>query len=215
MLVPGLLVVGYNRSVSKIGQARLAILVGHRGRGSNMANLIRQSRAGKLHAAVGVVVSTGRDSPALAIADAEHVATRIVPTTAPDYERMLLDALKEHRVDLVCLAGYMRLLPQNILDAYPHRVLNIHPALLPKFGGQGMYGAHLHRAVLDSGDTESGCTVHLVNERYDEGPIIHQLRCPVLPDDTPETLAARVLELEHEAYVVAINHVIDHFSLAH
>ena len=109
----------------------------------------------------------------------------------------------------------MRLLPQNILDAYPHRVLNIHPALLPKFGGQGMYGAHLHRAVLDSGDTESGCTVHLVNERYDEGPIIHQLRCPVLPDDTPETLAARVLELEHEAYVVAINHVIDHFSLAH
>lgn len=179
-----------------------------------MANLIRQSRAGNLNAQVGVVIATGRDSQALAIADAEGIATRIVPTSAPDYDRMLLDALKEHRVDLVCLAGYLRLLPNNVIHAYPHRVLNIHPALLPKFGGQGMYGMRVHEAVLAAGEQESGCTVHLVNEHYDEGPILYQLRCAVAPDDTPESLAARVLELEHEAYIVAINHVLDHFSLA-
>lgn len=179
-----------------------------------MANLIRQSRAGNLNAQVGVVIATGRDSQALAIADAEGIATRIVPTSAPDYDRMLLDALKEHRVDLVCLAGYLRLLPNNVIHAYPHRVLNIHPALLPKFGGQGMYGMRVHEAVLAAGEQESGCTVHLVNEQYDEGPILYQLRCAVAPDDTPESLAARVLELEHEAYIVAINHVLDHFSLA-
>ncbi|MFN3683119.1 MAG: formyltransferase family protein, partial [Fimbriimonadaceae bacterium] len=109
---------------------------------------------------------------------------------------------------LVCLAGYMRLLPKEVLDSFPNRVLNIHPALLPKFGGKGMYGMRVHEAVLRAGEAESGCTVHLVNERYDEGPIVVQLRCPVLPDDTPETLAARVLELEHRAYPEAVRKVL-------
>jgi phosphoribosylglycinamide formyltransferase-1 len=103
----------------------------------------------------------------------------------------------------------MRLLPEEVLAAFPNRVLNIHPALLPKFGGKGMYGMHVHEAVVAARETESGCTVHFVNEHYDEGAILHQRRCPVLPDDTPETLAARVLEQEHLAYPEAIQLVLE------
>jgi phosphoribosylglycinamide formyltransferase-1 len=99
-------------------------------------------------------------------------------------------------------------LPLEVLSLFPNRVLNIHPALLPKFGGKGMYGHHVHEAVLAAGEAESGCSVHFVNERYDEGAVILQKVCPVLPDDTPDTLAARVLVLEHQAYPEALAKVI-------
>lgn len=98
----------------------------------------------------------------------------------------------------------MRLLPSEVLERYPNRVLNIHPALLPKFGGKGMYGMHVHKAVVEAEESESGCTVHYVNERYDEGAIILQLRCEVRPTDTPEDVAARVLKLEHKAFAEAL-----------
>jgi len=111
-------------------------------------------------------------------------------------------------VDFICLAGYMRLLPSEVLELFPRRILNIHPALLPKHGGKGMYGHHVHEAVLAAGDAESGASVHYVTENYDEGDVILQRRCPVLPDDTPETLAARVLVEEHEAYVEALRLMI-------
>jgi formyltetrahydrofolate-dependent phosphoribosylglycinamide formyltransferase len=106
--------------------------------------------------------------------------------------------LREHRVDLIVLAGYLRLVPRSVIGAYRGRIINIHPALLPAFGGQGMYGKRVHAAVLASGRRESGCTVHLVDEEYDRGPILAQRRVPVLPDDTVESLAARVLEAEHQ-----------------
>lgn len=106
--------------------------------------------------------------------------------------------------DFICLAGFMKLLPSEVLRAFPNRVLNIHPALLPKFGGKGMYGHHVHEAVLAAGEKESGCTVHLVTDQYDEGEILVQLCCPVRATDTPESLAARVLELEHRAYPEAV-----------
>ncbi len=117
-----------------------------------------------------------------------------------DYAARLLDTLREHHVGLIVLAGYMRLLPASTVDAYRGRILNIHPALLPDFGGQGMYGVRVHQAVLDAGRTVSGATVHLVDEQYDTGPILDQERIDVLPDDTPESLAARVLEVEHRLY---------------
>ena len=108
----------------------------------------------------------------------------------------------EKRIDLVCLAGYLRWL--KIEPRYRGRVMNIHPALLPKFGGPGMYGHHVHRAVLAAGETESGCTVHFVDEEYDHGPVILQRTCPVLPDDDPDSLAARVFEQECKAYPEAV-----------
>jgi phosphoribosylglycinamide formyltransferase-1 len=106
------------------------------------------------------------------------------------------------------LAGYLRLLPVEVLRKFPGRVLNIHPALLPKFGGKGMYGRHVHEAVIASGDSESGASVHLVDERYDEGQVLVQRRCSVLPDDTPQSLAARVLKEEHLAYVEALQRLL-------
>src|SRR5690606_22036038 len=105
--------------------------------------------------------------------------------------------LAEHGIELIVLAGYLRQVPDEVVAAYRGRILNVHPALLPGFGGKGMYGMHVHRAVLAAGVRVSGATVHLVDERYDEGPILAQWPVPVLPGDTPETLAARVLRVEH------------------
>jgi folate-dependent phosphoribosylglycinamide formyltransferase PurN len=111
---------------------------------------------------------------------------------------------REVQPDLICLAGYVRLLPANVVRAYRHRILNIHPALLPLFGGKGMYGLRVHEAVLQSGMKVTGCTVHFVDEQYDTGPIVLQSVMEVRDDDTPETLAARLLPVEHATYVRAI-----------
>ncbi|MDB5036450.1 MAG: phosphoribosylglycinamide formyltransferase [Chlorobi bacterium] len=120
--------------------------------------------------------------------------------TEEEYGRAGLAMLATRGIDMIVLAGFMRKLPEAVVDACTGRILNIHPALLPKFGGRGMYGHHVHEAVLAAGEGESGVTVHLVDREYDTGPTIAQARVPVLPDDTPETLAARVLALEHRLY---------------
>lgn len=135
-----------------------------------------------------------------ALQRAEHASIpSIVLDTRPgsDHEGWLMDALDAHRIDLVILAGYLRQVPDEVVERYRNRILNIHPALLPGFGGQGMYGARVHRAVLAAGVKISGATVHLVDERYDEGEIVAQWPVPVLPGDTVESLAARVLRVEH------------------
>ncbi|MBI3292599.1 MAG: phosphoribosylglycinamide formyltransferase, partial [Elusimicrobia bacterium] len=112
--------------------------------------------------------------------------------------------LEARQVDLVCLAGFLWWLDAEFIQRFRDRILNIHPALLPKFGGKGMYGRRVHEAVLASGEKESGCTVHVVDEEYDHGPIVLQAKVPVLPTDTPETLAVRVQEQEHRLYPEAI-----------
>ncbi|MCB8932983.1 MAG: phosphoribosylglycinamide formyltransferase [Chthonomonadaceae bacterium] len=183
---------------------RIAILVGSQGRGSNMRALAEACARGDVPASVALVVSPKEATGAVETARKLGLAVAVLPYKDPAYEERLVSLLHEAGVQWICLAGTMRLLPSQVLAAYPDRVLNIHPALLPKFGGKGMYGHHVHEAVLAAGETESGCTVHRVNERYDEGEIVLQLRCPVLPDDTPETLAARVLALEHQAYAQAL-----------
>jgi formyltetrahydrofolate-dependent phosphoribosylglycinamide formyltransferase len=114
--------------------------------------------------------------------------------------RPVLEKLREYAVDWIVLAGFMNLIPTEILDAYPNRIVNIHPALLPKYGGKGMYGRHVHEAVVAAGEKESGITIHYVNERYDEGPVIFQVSCPVSPEDTPDDVAAKVHALEYEHY---------------
>lgn len=118
----------------------------------------------------------------------------------------ILDTLYDRRIDLIVLAGFLWLIPQNLTELFP--IINIHPALLPKYGGKGMFGMNVHKAVLASKDKESGITIHRVNLNYDEGDIIFQTKCPVLPGDTPETIADRIHELEHQHYSRVIEEIL-------
>jgi len=180
-------------------------MVGPRGRGSNMRALVEACKNGAVPATVEVVIASASGSDAEAVAASLDVRTAVV-VPGEDYGQRLLGELSG--CEWICLAGFLRILPAEVLGRFPNRVLNIHPALLPKYGGKGMYGHHVHEAVVRAGETESGCTVHLVNERYDEGAIVLQKRCPVLPKDSPDSLAARVLVLEHQAYPEALAKVI-------
>jgi phosphoribosylglycinamide formyltransferase-1 len=170
-----------------------------------MACLIEACRSRRVPAEVSVVVAPKEDSPAAL--RARELGVRVVAVPFDEsFGTKLLEAVSD--CDWICLAGFLRLLPLEVLRRFHNRILNIHPALLPKFGGKGMYGRHVHEAVLAANETESGCSVHYVTERYDEGETVLQLKCPVLPDDTPESLATRVLELEHQAYPEALAKLI-------
>ena len=171
---------------------RVAVAVS--GRGSNLEALLRA--LGKdAPARVVLVLSSRPDAGALERARARGLPAEVLPDPADAGD--WLDRLERHRVDLLVLAGYLTLVPAAVIARYRDRIVNVHPALLPGFGGRGMYGHRVHEAVLASGARESGATVHLVDEVYDRGAILAQGRVPVLPDDTPDRLAARVLRVEH------------------
>ncbi len=171
---------------------RLAVCVS--GRGSNLVALLDALRGSSL-AEVVLVLSNRADAPALDRARERGIVAE--PLADPRNAEEWLALLKQHQVGLVVLAGYLKLVPAGVIQAYRNRILNIHPALLPDFGGAGMYGHHVHEAVLASGARVSGATVHLVDEQYDRGAILAQARVPVLPGDSPAALAARVLRAEH------------------
>ncbi len=178
------------------------------GRGSNLQALVRAIESGTLPARVSLVVSNSSIAGALEFArsrsiPALHVSRQQFPSDEA-YTEALLAILDQHKVDIIALAGYLKKVPAAIVERYRNRIVNIHPALLPKFGGEGMYGMRVHEAVLASGATTSGATVHIVDEEYDRGPIVLQRSVPVLPNDTPESLADRVLALEHELYPEAL-----------
>jgi phosphoribosylglycinamide formyltransferase 1 len=171
------------------------------GRGSNLEALLR-ALGPDAPARVVLVLSNRPDAPALDRAAGRGIATVTLRDHADGDE--WLSALERHRVDLLVLAGYLQLVPAEVVARYRGRVLNVHPALLPGFGGKGMYGRRVHQAVLASGARESGATVHLVDEVYDRGTILGQARVPVLPGDDADSLAARVLELEHRLLPAAV-----------
>jgi phosphoribosylglycinamide formyltransferase 1 len=171
---------------------RVAVAVS--GRGSNLEALLR-ALGPDTPARVVLVVSNRADAGGLARGREYGVGAELLRDAADPEE--WLELLRRHRVDLLVLAGYLKLVPAPVVAQYRDRILNIHPALLPAFGGPGMYGLRVHRAVLASGARESGATVHLVDEAYDRGRVLAQTRVPVVPGDTPEDLAARVLEAEH------------------
>jgi phosphoribosylglycinamide formyltransferase-1 len=176
---------------------RLAVFVS--GGGRTFMNLHDRIRTGTLRAQIVLVVASSQ-CPAVPRAAERGIPCEVHPGEIPP-ER-LREILRPYAPDYLVLAGYLKRLA--ILPEFVGRVVNIHPALLPKFGGPGMYGRRVHEAVLAAGDPESGCTVHLCDEAYDRGEIILQRRCPVLPDDTPDTLAARVFAEECEAYPAAL-----------
>jgi phosphoribosylglycinamide formyltransferase-1 len=182
------------------------------GRGSNMQAVIDACKSGRLAAEPRVVISNNSGSGALARADQEgipryHLSSRKHPGPA-QLDAAILDALLRHEVELVILAGYMKKLGPRTLEHYEGRIINIHPALLPRFGGQGMYGARVHEAVLSAGEQETGVTIHLVDAEYDTGPIVAQCRVPVLADDTAESLAQRLLKQEHRFLVETIAKIV-------
>jgi phosphoribosylglycinamide formyltransferase-1 len=164
------------------------------GRGSNLEALHEALKAGAA-AKIVVVISDRPDAGGLERARQWGLSTEVLPS--PSDGAVWLAVLRRYAVDLVVLAGYVKLVPANVIAGYRGRIVNVHPALLPAFGGQGMYGRRVHEAVLASGVRETGATVHLVDEVYDHGATLAQARVPVLPGDTPELLAQRVLEVEH------------------
>ena len=182
--------------------SRLAILIS--GGGRTLANIEGEIERRELNASIALIIASA-ECPGAVLARERGIPVEIIPGVIS--REVLADRLNARRVDWIILAGYLKLL--NIPASYRGRVVNIHPALLPKFGGHGMYGRKVHQAVLAAGEKESGCTVHFCDDEFDTGPIILQRRCPVLQGDTPETLAARVFEEEKRAYPEAIARLIE------
>jgi len=187
------------------------------GKGSNAHSILQACADGELSAQGVLIVSNHTDAGVHEVAKEFNVPsvtlTRDQYTDGDAFSDALIVELRRVETDLVCLAGYMRRIPQKLIRAYPQAMLNIHPALLPKYGGKGMYGVNVHRAVIEAGEKYSGVTVHYVNERYDEGAVLLQRGdVPVLDGDTPEALASRVLELEHRLYPEAVGKWIDQYT---
>jgi phosphoribosylglycinamide formyltransferase-1 len=175
---------------------RIAILAS--GSGSNAQRIMEHFHG----SALAEVVLVGCDQPAAGVIQRawDHGVASYLFNGAQLRDGTVLRELQCLKVDLVVLAGFLRLIPPDLVRAFPDRILNIHPALLPKYGGKGMYGHYVHKAVIAAGETESGITIHRVNEHYDQGAILFQATCPVLPGDTADTLAQRIHALEHAHY---------------
>jgi len=190
---------------------RLGIIASHGG--SNVQAILDACGNGTIKATPAVVISNNSTSGALARARTAGVATlHLSSATHRDHDALdeaMLNALTQHDVGLVVLAGYMKRLGPRTVDFYRGRALNIHPALLPRHGGPGLYGDRVHQAVLDAGETETGATVHMVDEEYDHGPMLAQTRVPVVEGDTVESLRERVLSAEHALYIETIRRIAD------
>lgn len=188
--------------------ARLQLAVLASGRGSNFEAILNNIKQGKLAASIQVVISNKSSAGVLEIArqnaiPAVYISKKEFPGQE-QFDEQLLSILNEYQANFIVLAGYLKMLSPFVVREFKNRILNIHPALLPSFGGKGMYGIHVHEAVLDYGCKVSGVTVHLVDEAYDTGPPVLQRCVPVQDEDTPETLAARVLKVEHQIYTEAL-----------
>jgi phosphoribosylglycinamide formyltransferase-1 len=179
------------------------------GGGSNLQALLDAHENGLFKGKIGLVFSNVPDCGALERSEKHRIesvaiASKGYPGTREAYDQEVLELCQAKKIDLICLAGYMRILTPVIIRPYIYKMMNIHPALLPKFGGEGMYGHFVHEAVVKAKEKESGATVHFVTEGVDAGPIILQGNVKVLPSDTPQTLAERVLRVEHQIYPEAV-----------
>lgn len=188
---------------------RLGFMASHGG--SNMQAIINSYKIGFIRSVPSLVISNNSESGALQRAKFEgipncHISSIQYPDS-DDLDNAIVDKLKEHKIDLVILAGYMKRLGPQLIFNYKNRILNIHPALLPKFGGKGMYGMNVHRAVIQAVEKESGCSVHIVDEEYDHGKVLGTKSVPIYPGDSPEDLASRVLAQEHILYSEVIRNI--------
>ncbi len=176
------------------------------GRGSNAAAIIDHFKQNS-KAKVALIVTNNPDAGVLAIAEEQHIPFLIIDKTSIK-ETLLIEQMRDYKPSLIVLAGFMWKIPGAIVAAFRNKIINIHPALLPAYGGKGMYGHHVHHAILEAGEKETGITIHYVNEHYDEGDIIVQARCKVHADDTEDTLADRIHMLEHFYYPRTVEYLI-------
>jgi phosphoribosylglycinamide formyltransferase 1 len=188
---------------------KIGFLASHRG--SNMQAVIDACTSGRLLASPAVLICNNSSAEALRRARScgipNHVLNSVTDPEPDQLDLKMLSALQSHGCDIVLLAGFMKKIGPRVLSAYKGRILNIHPALLPKFGGKGMYGARVHEAVLAAGEKTSGVSVHLVDEEYDHGRVLVRGEVPVLPEDSVETLSARVLAKEHEVLIATLQEI--------
>ncbi|MBC8524503.1 MAG: phosphoribosylglycinamide formyltransferase [Chlorobium phaeobacteroides] len=191
-------------------KTRLAVFCS--GTGSNFQSLYHALKERNIPAEFTLCLSNRPECGAFSFADQHAIPTVHLSEKQFDthgaFAAAMLKALDEHAVEYILLAGYLRKVPESVVNAYAGKTLNIHPALLPKFGGPGMYGINVHKAVLEAGEKESGATVHFVDPEYDKGPVLLQHKVPVKPGDTPESLASRVLDCEHQLYPDALELLI-------
>jgi phosphoribosylglycinamide formyltransferase-1 len=196
---------------------RIVVMVS--GGGSNLEAILEAQETGRLPGAeVVLVISSNADAYALERAQNHGIETAVIERKAfagdEAFQAAILEQLFKARADVVCLAGYLKKVGPGIIRRFRGRILNIHPALLPKYGGAGMYGHYVHEAVLAAGEKESGCSIHIVDEDFDHGPILAQVKVPVLPTDSPDTLAARILEQEHALYPKALREFCEKLTVS-
>lgn len=184
---------------------RIAIFAS--GTGTNALNIIRYFKTSSTGEVV-LVLSNKRHAKVLEKAECEDIKSLYFDKASLYESGKVLDLLENYEIDLIVLAGFLLKFPNHIIKEFPRKVINIHPALLPKYGGKGMYGRFVHEAVIANGEEESGITIHFVNSEYDEGTIIFQASIPVLPQDSPESLASRIHELEHKHFPKVIENLL-------
>ena len=184
---------------------RIAIFAS--GSGTNAEEIFKKFRD---HAQIEVAILLSNKKKAYALTRAQNygIKSRVFDRTEFRETANIVELCREEKIDLIVLAGFMWLVPSNLVNAFPDKIVNIHPALLPKYGGKGMYGMNVHQAVKDNKEKETGITIHYVNERYDEGNIIFQVECPVLETDSPEQIANKVHELEYRHYPSVIEQIL-------
>lgn len=177
------------------------------GSGTNAENIIRYFQENDL-ISVSLVLSNRKDAYVLERVRRLEVPSEVFPKEDWISGDRILDLLRQYNIDFVVLAGFLVRVPEVLLHAYSNKIINIHPALLPKFGGKGMYGDRVHEAVVAAGEKESGITIHYINEHYDEGSVIFQAKCHILPEDLPEEVAKKVHLLEYEHYPLIIEKTV-------
>lgn len=184
---------------------RLAIFAS--GTGSNALNIIRFFKQSKL-VEVGFVLSNKNDAPIVKSALQEGVEVEVVSNQDVESAQRIMELCASKSIDYIVLAGFLRKIPKELIEQYPNKIVNIHPSLLPKYGGKGMYGERVHKAVLENREKESGITIHFVNEEFDQGKIIAQFACAIDNSETLETLQQKIHKLEHENYPSVINTIL-------
>lgn len=178
------------------------------GNGSNAENLVRYFRDNDCGVEVAVIVCNKPGAGVIARAERLGVPVRVMPAAEIRDPSRMLPLMDQYGIDLIVLAGFLLMVPDFLLERYPDRIVNIHPSLLPKYGGKGMYGHHVHEAVVAAGEKETGITVHLVTDRCDEGRIFFQARVALTPDDTPDTVEAKVHALEKEHFPKTVHQLV-------
>jgi formyltetrahydrofolate-dependent phosphoribosylglycinamide formyltransferase len=191
----------------EIRNSKFSIAIFASGAGTNAQKIIEHF---KNHPSIEVnlIVCNKPGAGVLTIAGKEGIPTLLIEREPFFKTTVYSELLQQKGVGFIVLAGFLWKIPQSLIEAYPQRIINIHPALLPKYGGKGMYGANVHAAVIAAGETESGITIHYVDEHYDNGDVIFQATCPVLPGDTPDSLASRIHELEHQYFPAIVEKVV-------